>query len=100
MNDAMWYVYMLECGGSIYTGITPNLDKRIDTHLKGRGALFTLINKPIRLLAAKPFPSPRQARQIEAQVKRMPAKGKRFLANLWSEQHPVDECTQKAFSFK
>ncbi|EQD67071.1 hypothetical protein B1A_07856, partial [mine drainage metagenome] len=76
------------------------LDRRITTHRKGRGALFTRINQPQRLLTAKPYPSQREARQIEAQVKRMPTSGKRLLAHLWSEQYPVDERTQKALALE
>lgn len=101
MTDAVWYVYLLECQSArIYTGVTPHLDQRITTHRKGRGALFTRINQPLRLLAAKAFPNQREARLIEAQVKRMPATGKRLLAHLWSEQHPIDERTQQALALQ
>lgn len=101
MTEPTWYVYLLECQSArIYTGVTPNLDGRINTHRIGRGALFTRINRPQRLLAAKPFPSQRAARLIEVQVKRMPAVGKRLLARLWSEQHPIDERTQQAFAIE
>lgn len=99
MTEPAWYVYLLECQGArIYTGVTPNLDRRITTHRIGRGALFTRINQPQRLLAAKPFSSQRAARLIEAQVKRMPAAGKRLLARLWSEQHPINQRTQQEFA--
>lgn len=85
MPEAIWYVYLLECAtGRIYTGVSPRPVERITTHQKGRGALFTRINQPQRLLAAKPFPGKRQALQVEAQIKRMPAAGKRHLARLWS----------------
>lgn len=101
MSDSVWYVYLLECRSDrIYTGISPHLDERLATHRKGRGALFTRINPPQRLLAAKPYPNQRAARLIEAQVKRMPAAGKRVLASLWLEQHPIDERTQQALAFQ
>ncbi len=101
MTDSVWYVYLLECQSArIYTGVSPHLDQRITMHRKGRGALFTRINQPERLLAAKPFSSQREALQIESQVKRMPAQGKRILARVWSEQHPIDERTQNALSLE
>lgn len=51
-----WFVYLLECrSGRIYTGVKPVVDRRIITQIKGHGALFTKINRPTRLLAAKPF---------------------------------------------
>ena len=101
MNDTVWYVYLLECQTArIYTGVTPKLDRRITMHRKGRGALFTRINKPERLLAAKPFPNHREAMLMEAQVKRMPAAGKRFLARLWSEEHPIDKLSEEALALQ
>jgi putative endonuclease len=92
MAEAIWYVYLLECAtGRIYTGVSPRPAVRIATHRKGRGALFTRINQPQRLLAVKPFQGKRQALQVEAQIKRMPASGKRHLAKLWSgERVAVD----------
>lgn len=99
MADAPWFVYLLECRTArIYTGVTPQLDTRITSHRKGKGALFTRINQPQRLLAAKPFSSQREARQIEAQIKRMPSRGKRMLAERWSEEHPIDQSTQIALA--
>lgn len=101
MAEAIWYVYLLECAtGRIYTGVSPRPAVRLTTHRKGRGALFTRINEPQRLLAAKPFPGKRQALQVEAQIKRMPAAGKRQLAQIWLEQHPVDQFTQEALALE
>ncbi|EIU3469028.1 GIY-YIG nuclease family protein [Pseudomonas aeruginosa] len=98
MTDATWFVYMLECRSKrIYTGVTPRLDQRILAHQKGQGALFTKLDSPQGLIAAKPFPSQREARQVELQVKRLPAAYKRTLARLWSEQHPIDEIAQQLF---
>ncbi len=101
MTETIWYVYLLECvTGRIYTGVSPRPAERITTHRKGRGALFTRINQPQRLLAAKPFPGKRQALQIEAQIKRMPAAGKRQIAQLWLEQHPIDQLPQEALALQ
>ncbi|EMP7454015.1 GIY-YIG nuclease family protein [Pseudomonas aeruginosa] len=98
MSDSIWFVYMLECRSKrIYTGITPRLDQRILAHQKGQGALFTKLDSPQGLIAAKPFPSQREARQVELQVKRLSAAYKRTLACLWSEQHPINEIAQQLF---
>ena len=100
MTDAPWYVYLLQCrSGRIYTGVTPTLDLRIEAHTFGRGALFTQMDPPVRLLAAKPFPSKRIALQIERQVKGVGAAHKKRLAEIWSEQHPVDQAVQDSLSF-
>jgi putative endonuclease len=37
----MWYVYILECSDlTLYTGITNNVEKRIDTHNNKKGAKY------------------------------------------------------------
>ena len=34
-----WYVYMLRCGdGTLYTGITDNVERRLAAHRAGKGA--------------------------------------------------------------
>ena len=46
----MWYIYILECAdGSLYTGITNNLNKRIETHNKGKGSKYTRSRLPVSL---------------------------------------------------
>ncbi len=90
-----WFVYMLQCrSGRVYTGVTPILDHRIKAHQAGKGALFTRLDPPQRLLAAKLFPNKREAMKIERQVKGVGAAHKKRLAEIWSEQHPVDQATQ------
>ena len=57
-SGTIWWVYLLECtSGRIYTGVSPDVVKRVEKHMFGKGALFTRLNKPQRLLTAKPFPS-------------------------------------------
>ena len=37
-----WWVYLLRCGdGTLYTGITDDLDRRLAAHNAGRGAKYT-----------------------------------------------------------
>lgn len=46
----MWFVYLLHCFDStLYCGITNDLDKRIATHNKGRGAKYTKTRRPVSL---------------------------------------------------
>ena len=38
----MWYLYILQCGdGSLYTGITTDVEKRLEAHRSGKGAKYT-----------------------------------------------------------
>lgn len=48
----MWYVYIVECAdGSLYTGITTDVNKRIKTHNEGKGAKYTKTRLPVVLRA-------------------------------------------------
>lgn len=87
IKESIWWVYLLECNnGRIYTGVSPDVTKRIEKHVFGKGALFTKINKPQQLLTAKPFPSKHEALKVEKQIKKMPAQGKRILASVWDKE--------------
>ncbi len=47
-----WWLYLLEChGGVLYTGIAKDVDARFAAHLNGTGAIFTRLNRPLRILA-------------------------------------------------
>ena len=46
-----WYVYILRCGdGSLYTGITDNVEKRFAAHVAGKGAKYTRGRGPLELI--------------------------------------------------
>jgi putative endonuclease len=67
-----WFVYMLECaGGRIYTGIAVDVEARYAKHQCGRGAAFTRINPPLRLMAAAPCGSQAEATREEARLKKL-----------------------------
>ena len=46
-----WKLYILRCAdGSLYTGITTDVEKRIATHNSGKGAKYTRSRKPVELV--------------------------------------------------
>ena len=46
-----WVVYMLKCNdSSIYTGISNNLNRRLDTHAKGNGSKYVRARLPFKLI--------------------------------------------------
>lgn len=50
MNKA-WYLYILECGdGTLYTGITDDVQRRLDQHIAGKGAKYTRGRGPLKLV--------------------------------------------------
>ena len=72
-NDS-WYVYIVRCNdGTLYTGITKNLDKRIDEHNSGNGgAKYTRPRRPVTLVYTEQVESRSDAAKREYQLKRMP----------------------------
>ncbi len=67
-----WFVYMVRCSDdSLYTGITKNLDARIETHNIGKGAKYTRAHLPVKLVWSEPIRSESEAKSREAQIKKM-----------------------------
>lgn len=49
-RDEPWTVYILECrDGSLYTGITNDVERRVHQHNEGTGARYTRSRRPVRL---------------------------------------------------
>ncbi len=65
-----WQVYVLECdNGSFYTGVTNNLEKRLKAHREGRGAKYTRMHPPQKVLMTLPAHDRAEAQQIETWFK-------------------------------
>ena len=65
-----WHVYIIECSdGSLYTGITNDLDRRITAHNDGRGAKYTKSRRPVRLRYSEPAADRKNASQREYAIK-------------------------------
>lgn len=49
--ESQWYLYVLRCGdGSLYTGITTDVEKRFAAHQSGKGAKYTRGRGPLELV--------------------------------------------------
>ena len=84
----IWFVYLLECqNGLLYAGITPDLATRFALHCSGRGAAFTRINKPARMLAAIACTDRSAASRLEWRIKQLRPQQKRSLAASWPMQN-------------
>lgn len=67
-----WYVYMLRCGdGSLYTGYTDNVDRRLRTHQSGKGGKYTRSHLPVALAYQESLPDKSAALRREAAIKRL-----------------------------
>ena len=73
-----WFLYLLECAdGSIYTGITVDVEARFAAHASGRGARYTRSHPPARMLASIEYPDRASASKAEYAMKRLTAAEKR-----------------------
>jgi putative endonuclease len=71
--DTTWWLYLLECdGGRFYAGIALDVEQRFYQHLLGAGAKFTRSFQPLRVLAARPYPSRGEALRAELLLKGLP----------------------------
>jgi putative endonuclease len=75
-----WHVYIIECSdGSLYTGITNDLEKRITAHNDGRGAKYTKSRRPVRLRYSEPAADRKNASQREYAIKSLRKSAKMHL---------------------
>ena len=68
-----YWLYLLECeGGVYYAGIALDVEQRFFQHACGLGARFTRSRHPLRVLAAREYPSKGDALRAELQLKALP----------------------------
>lgn len=66
------WVYLLRCGdGSLYTGWTVDVQRRLARHQSGVGSRYTASRLPVELALAIPMPDRTAARREEARIKRL-----------------------------
>ncbi len=72
MTNKVWHVYLLMCvDDTLYCGITNNLQKRIDTHNKGKGSKYTRARLPVTLYRFFEVDSKSEALKLEYKIKQM-----------------------------
>ena len=68
----MYYCYVVRCAdGSLYAGVTTDLERRVKEHNEGKGARYTASRRPVRLAWSEPHPDRSSAQSREAAIKRM-----------------------------
>ena len=78
----MYYTYMVRCeDNSIYTGMTNNLEKRINEHISKNGAKYTKSHNVIRLESAWRSKDKSLACKLEYQLKNLTKQQKENLIN-------------------
>lgn len=73
----MNYTYIVECSdGTLYTGWTNNLEKRIAKHNSGKGAKYTKTRLPVVLKYYEEFQTKEEAMSREYRIKQLSRKEK------------------------
>ena len=68
--EKQWVVYILECGdGTLYTGITDDLQRRLKAHSQGKGAKYTRGRGPLKLRYLENCEDHSAALKLEYQMK-------------------------------
>ena len=68
----MYCVYILLCAdNSLYTGITNNLEKRVQCHNRGNGAKYTRSRRPVTVVYTEPAADKSAALRREYEIKAM-----------------------------
>lgn len=85
---------MIQCqDGTLYTGITTDLERRLTEHNAGTGAKYTRPRRPVTLVYSEPCADRASASHREAMIKKLPRAQKLSLTQLHTQdhQHPADQ---------
>jgi putative endonuclease len=67
-----WYVYILQCAdGTLYTGITTGVNRRLNEHNSGKGAKYTRTRLPVMIVAVTEAGSRSEASKEEYRIKQL-----------------------------
>ena len=83
-----YYVYLLRCSdGTLYTGYTDDVERRLAVHQSGKGAKYTRSRLPVELVYSEALPDKSAALRREAAIKKLPREKKLALV----QAHTTDE---------
>ena len=80
MTDGDHHVYVLRCAdGTLYTGYTTDVQRRIEEHDSGAGAKYTRGRTPVELVHVERFESQSAAMSREYEIKQLSRAAKESL---------------------
>lgn len=77
-SEPLWWLYLLDCDGRLYTGISTDPQRRYQEHLQGgaKGARFTRAARQVLLVWQAPIGSRSLALRAEHRLRRLPRASK------------------------
>jgi len=95
----VWYLYLVECAdGTLYTGITTDVEGRVAAHNSAKGARYTRSRLPVVLAAWTRVGTKSQALRAEFALKRLPRekkdRGRAIGSFHWYDKTPQSEKRQ------
>jgi putative endonuclease len=74
---ASWFVYIVECAdGTLYTGVTTDLPRRLRSHAAGTASRYTRARRPVHLVHREEVGSREDALRREAWIKKLDRRAK------------------------
>ena len=87
-NGGDWSVYLLRCAdGSLYCGVTKDMDNRLTKHKQGTASKYTRSRLPVKVAAVKKHLSKQKAYQLEYRIKKTPTPKKIATLNDWKPEN-------------
>lgn len=84
---------MLRCAdGTLYTGWTNDIARRLAAHQSGAGAKYTKPRRPVRLVYIEPAETKQEAMKREYAIKRLSRREKLALAEAWASNGTLKGC--------
>ena len=75
--EKTWKLYILRCGdGSLYTGISTDVERRLEEHRSGKGAKYTRGRGPLELAYVEECTDKSAALRRELEIKALPREEK------------------------
>lgn len=83
------FTYMVECSdGTLYTGWTTEVKKRVEAHNAGKGAKYTKSRRPVRLVYYEEFKTKQEAMRREYEIKHFSREEKKKMIETFSFTTP------------
>ena len=91
-----WYTYIVKCSdGSLYTGITVDVERRVNEHnTSTKGAKYTSTKRPVHLVYSETQENRSSASKRESAIKKLSRAGKLKIINekgteTWKQQNMI-----------